>query len=345
MTLRRVWSVAIVMALVGCAGQPARIVPATSPVHSVIPNAPRVEPSPPTASATTPASESAAGNGASAASPTALPSEPAAAPPPPPPMAVLEAMGDAKPKPEARTRRGNPPIYTVLGQTYRLLPTAAGYRERGVASWYGPDFHAKTTSNGEPYDMYGMTAAHRTLPIPVYLRVTNLDNGRSVVVRVNDRGPFKHNRIIDLSYTAAMKLGMLQKGTALVEVEAVLPPGDDGKLPEITAELQAALPPVPRVPKLQALSAGGVLYAQVGAFGVEENALAMERRLREGGIDDVVVLKVRAAGRPLWRVRVGPITSVEQYDAIVDQLERAGIREVSLANAERPNPPGSEAAD
>ena len=156
---------------------------------------------------------------------------------------------------------------------------------------------------------------------------------------------FKHNRIVDLSYTAAMKLGMLQKGTALVEVEAVLAPGDDGKLPYLSPALQAALPTVPRVPKLQSLAAGGVLYAQVGAYGVEENAHAMERRLRASGIGEVVVLKVKAAGRPLWRVRVGPITSVEQYDAVVDQLERVGIREVNLANAEPVKRRGNDAAD
>ena len=232
---------------------------------------------------------------------------------------------------ETRTRRGNPPVYTVLGQTYQLLRSAAGYRERGVASWYGPDFHAKNTANGEAYDMYAMTAAHRTLPIPVFLKVTNLSNGKSVIVRVNDRGPFKHNRIIDLSYTAAMKLDMLRNGTALVEVEAVLPPGDDGLLPEMTPAMAASAPRAPSVPRLAALATGGLLYAQVGAFGVEANAFALRDRLTDGGVKNVLVVRVKRDGKPLWRVRIGPIASVDDYDAVVDQLERLGIREISLA--------------
>jgi rare lipoprotein A len=219
----------------------------------------------------------------------------------------------------------------VLGQTYQLLRSAAGYRERGVASWYGPDFHAKNTANGEAYDMYAMTAAHRTLPIPVYLKVTNLANGKSVTVRVNDRGPFKHNRIVDLSYTAAMKLDMLRKGTALVEVEAILPPGDDGLLPEMTPEMLARAPRAPSVPKLAALATGASLYAQVGAFGVEGNAFALRDRLTDGGVKNVLVVRVKRDGQSLWRVRIGPIGSVEDYDGVVDQLERLGIREISLA--------------
>lgn len=261
---------------------------------------------------------------------------PAGEAPPPPPREVLAAIGDAQPRVELRTRRGNPPVYNVLGQTYQLLRSAAGYRERGVASWYGPDFHAKSTANGEPYDMYAMTAAHRTLPIPVYLKVTNLANGKSVTVRVNDRGPFKHNRIIDLSYTAAMKLDMLRNGTALVEVEAVLPPGDDGLLPEMTPALAATAPRAPSVPKLAALATGGLLYAQVGAFGVEDNAFAMRDRLAEGGLKNVLVVRAQRDGKALWRVRIGPIASVDDYDAVVAQLERIGIRDISLARLAAP---------
>ena len=124
----------------------------------------------------------------------------------------------------SRARRyGNPPFYEVFGKRYYVLSSSVDYVERGVASWYGPGFHEVRTSTGEPYDMYGMTAAHKTLPLPAYVRVTNLQNGRSVVVRVNDRGPFVGNRIIDLSYTAAAKLDMLRNGTAMVEVRAVGP--------------------------------------------------------------------------------------------------------------------------
>jgi rare lipoprotein A len=148
-----------------------------------------------------------------------------AAPPPPiatpPPPAAPEVGADAIPKPEPKSRYGNPPFYDVFGKRYYVLSSSADYVERGVASWYGPGFHQVRTSSGELYDMYGMTAAHRTLPLPAYVRVTNLQNGRSVVVRVNDRGPFVGNRIIDLSYTAAARLDMLRDGTAMVEVRSI----------------------------------------------------------------------------------------------------------------------------
>jgi rare lipoprotein A len=125
---------------------------------------------------------------------------------------------------EARSDRGNPPFYDVLGKRYHVLPTSAGYRARGVASWYGPDFHGLATSSGEQYDMNAMTAAHTTLPLPTWVEVTNLENGRRVVVRVNDRGPFVDDRLIDLSYAAATQLDMVRNGTARVEVRAVAAP-------------------------------------------------------------------------------------------------------------------------
>jgi rare lipoprotein A len=246
----------------------------------------------------------------------------AAAVAPPPSLAALTAFSEPVPKIELRTRKGNPPEYSVLGQTYRLLPGVSGYKERGVASWYGPDFHAKSTSNGEAYDMYAMTAAHRTLPIPAYVRVTNLTNGRAIIVRVNDRGPFKHNRIIDLSYTAALKLDMLRQGTALVEVESVLAAGDDGVLPGLPVQLA----------KLDTgREASGSLFAQVGAFGVEPNALALRDHLLAAGVTGVLIVSVQRAGKPLWRVRIGPIGSVEQYDTLVTQLEHLGHSAVTLA--------------
>jgi rare lipoprotein A len=129
------------------------------------------------------------------------------------------AAGDEAP----RSKYGNPESYEVNGETYRVLATARGYRERGLASWYGEDFHGKRTSSGEPYNMHAMTAAHRTLPLPSYVRVTNLQNRREVIVRVNDRGPFHGDRIIDLSFAAATELGIVRDGTAEVEVMAVDP--------------------------------------------------------------------------------------------------------------------------
>src|SRR5262249_50632770 len=141
----------------------------------------------------------------------------------------INAVPDAVPKWEPRSKRGNPPFYTVLGKRYTVLDNAEGFVERGVASWYGPTFHGVSTSIGEQYDMYAMSAAHKTLPLPAYARVTNLRNGKSCVVRINDRGPFVANRIIDLSYTAAAKLDMLKEGTTLVEVKVVTP-ADNEKL-------------------------------------------------------------------------------------------------------------------
>ena len=135
----------------------------------------------------------------------------------------------AVPPPEApagvrpRPAQGNPPFYDVMGERYHVLDDSAGYAEQGVASWYGRDFHGKRTSSGEVYDMYALTAAHKTLPLPTDARVTNLTTGKSIVVRINDRGPFKSERIIDLSYVAAHKLGFIQTGQAQVEVEAIVP--------------------------------------------------------------------------------------------------------------------------
>ncbi len=133
----------------------------------------------------------------------------------------LDAIPDATPRSEPLSRYGNPQSYEEGGKRYWIIPNPKGYVERGLASWYGPDFQGKRTSSGETYDMYKMTAAHKTLPLPTYVKVTNLENGRSVVVKVNDRGPFKKGRIIDLSYVAAAKLGIVDNGTATVEIHVL----------------------------------------------------------------------------------------------------------------------------
>jgi rare lipoprotein A len=252
-----------------------------------------------------------------------LPSEPSVAPAPAPPAgsfrnrkpteAELAAIPDAVPRAEPRSLRGNPPFYTVLGKRYQVLPTAEGHRERGVASWYGPTFHEKDTSMGDPYDMYAMSAAHKTLPLPAYARVTNLANGRSVVVRINDRGPFVGNRIIDLSYTAAWKLDMIRAGTAFVDVEVLTP----GSLPEVAQSLQSrqTVPPAVTPP---------ALFVQAGAFGVEANAQRLVTRLREAGFANTLLLGP-AAGAPLHRVRIGPVARVDEFDRIVARLSALGI--------------------
>jgi len=242
--------------------------------------------------------------------PTAIP--PSGNVPAPPAAKDLDAIPDAVPRAEVRTLRGNPPFYEVLGQRYTVMASSAGYKERGVASWYGPNFHAKSTSLGDPYDMYAMSAAHKTLPLPAYVRVTNLSNNRSVVLRVNDRGPFVGNRIIDLSYTAAYKLDMLRAGTAFVEVEAIEP----GSLGSITAGV--APPPPPSLAKVQRL------FVQAGAFAVEDNAKRLAERLRGAGIPDVNTHQPSGSSR-LWRVRIGPVADVSSYDLLVQRLSALGV--------------------
>jgi rare lipoprotein A len=258
------------------------------------------------------------------------PPQPSAPDLPPPPVAATPpaaADTDAVPRSEPRSRKGNPPFYKVFGKRYYVLSSSAGYRERGVASWYGPGFHKVRTANGEFYDMYGMSAAHRTLPLPAWVRVTNLQNGSSAVVRVNDRGPFVGNRIIDLSYTAAAKLGMLRNGTAMVEIRAVEPPAS----PVVTAG--AAPPPAsPAGPSdASASSVSAPLFVQAGAFSDPENAERMVEKLRGGSYGKIVVRDDQIAGRRMYRVRIGPVRDVAEFDRVVAALGKAGIADAHLA--------------
>jgi rare lipoprotein A len=268
--------------------------------------------------------------------------------PPPKPGSVPDAV----PRIEPRARNGNPPFYDVFGKRYYVLSSSVGYWERGVASWYGPGFHKARTSTGEPYDMYGMTAAHKTLPLPAYVRVTNLQNGRSIVVRVNDRGPFVGNRIIDLSYSAAAKLDMLRNGTAMVDVrtiDASVPPpvitASSGAPAPATAPPGAALAavaPAAAAPNAAAAStaapgaaapagSGAALFVQAGAFSDPANAEHLAERLRGGNYGKVLVRDDQIAGRRMYRVRIGPVPSVAEFDRVVAALERAGVKDAHLA--------------
>lgn len=240
--------------------------------------------------------------------------------------------GDAVPRREARSKYGNGPVYEVFGQRYTVMPSSSGYQERGVASWYGKKFHGNLTSNRETYDMYGMTAAHKTLPLPTYVRVRNLSNNKSIVVRVNDRGPFVHNRIIDLSYSAAMKLDMIKDGTGLVEVTAINFDEPQGDRP---VRKTAPVAP-PAADREQAPSNNGPamasnqVYVQVGAFGDRANA---ERRLgvlSQAGIANGFIHEERSDNRVLYRVRIGPVADVVQYDVLVEELENVGISDPYL---------------
>jgi rare lipoprotein A len=216
----------------------------------------------------------------------------------------------------------------VLGKRYTVMPSSSGYKERGVASWYGKKFHGNLTSNRETYDMYGMTAAHKTLPLPTYVRVTNLSNKRSIVVRVNDRGPFVHNRIIDLSYSAALKLDMVGTGTSLVEVEAINfnEPAGDRPVRKVT-------PPEPRtakpVPAPAAIDEDRI-FVQVGAFGSRENAERRLSALHDANLLAAFVVEDTSVSPALYRVRIGPIKGIVQYDLVVEELENLDISDPYL---------------
>lgn len=241
--------------------------------------------------------------------------------------AVKGLPDDAVPRPEEKSRLGNGPNYEVFGKQYTVMSSAVGYKERGVASWYGEKFHGNRTSNWDIYDMYAMTAAHKTLPLPTYVRVRNLSNNREIVVRVNDRGPFVHNRIIDLSYSAAMKLDMITTGTSLVEVEAITfeaPSGDQPTRQVSTPEPQAvAAPPVRPEPGRS--SNPHHIYVQIGAFGSRDNADRRVSLLRSGGIGAAAVHQDDSVSPPLYRVRMGPVQGVDQYDLLVEELAKLGI--------------------
>ncbi len=240
---------------------------------------------------------------------------------------IPDLPGDAVPRREPRSKYGNGPVYEVLGRRYQVMASSDGYRERGVASWYGTKFHGNLTSSREPYNMYEMTAAHKTLPLPTYVRVTNLSNDKSVIVRVNDRGPFVHNRIIDLSYAAALKLDIVRNGTGLVEVTAISFDEPSGDRP-----VRKATPPAPpgeaivSVPSVvEPEPATHRIFVQVGAFGDRANAERRLGALSLAGIENAFIHEEQAPDRVLYRVRIGPVADVVQYDVLVEELENIGI--------------------
>lgn len=213
------------------------------------------------------------------------------------------------PEVETRTLAGNRSPYSVNGQRYTVMSSEAGYEATGRASWYGEKFHGHRTSNGEVFDMYQLSAAHRSLPIPSYLRVTNLDNQRSILVRVNDRGPFHSERIIDLSYAAAWKLGFSDQGTARVHLEAIVPGG--GPAENGTRQADAEEGP----------------YLQVGAFADRGSAERLRDRVQRMTGEAVFIRSVRGQGsaRTLHRVRVGPLSDAGQAARITDMMEAADL--------------------
>ena len=237
----------------------------------------------------------------------------------------LDAIPDATPRAEALHRGANRP-YTVFGKTYVPNVSSEPFRQQGVASWYGRKFHGNMTSIGETYDMYAMSAAHPTLPLPSYVRVTNPANMKSVVVRVNDRGPFHTDRIIDLSYTAAAKLDIARKGSAPVIVERVFAGGVRVTTAPSTPATTTAAPPAPPAPigistAAMVAEAGG-LYLQLAVFGSIENAEIFRARIsRELEWNREPILVVHKDN--LFRVRMGPYKSREEADAIAAQVKKS----------------------
>lgn len=201
--------------------------------------------------------------------------------------------------------------YTQFGERYCPMVSAEGFVETGVASWYGEAFHGRPTALGEPYNMYAMTAAHKTLPLPTRVRVTNLENGRRVELRVNDRGPFVKGRVIDLSYGAARELGVVRRGTARVRVEALEPGGSPGPV----------------------IAGGAYAYIQVGAFAFRENAVKLHQRLRQAGIAGVYV---RRKGNGVYAVWVGPLENDREAGRLEGRLAALGIARTARVSGNAP---------
>lgn len=229
---------------------------------------------------------------------------------------------DAIPVALPYSRGGNRSSYEVWGKRYAVMNTHLGYREEGTASWYGLKFHGHQTANGEVYDIYKMSAAHKSLPIPSFARVTNLDNGKQVIVRVNDRGPFHGDRLIDLSYAAASRLDMLAKGTGRVRVEAI-----DARMAIVPeAPVQSANSQIASVDT-------GSKFLQVAAFGNQTNALNTQLRLAQLLGTEVQVVEVDTGGGRLHRVLVGPVPSGLSLDGLINRIVGAGYSSPILVDS------------
>ena len=212
---------------------------------------------------------------------------------------------DAVPQAEPRARYGNHSPYEVFGKTYKVMDSSKGYHERGTASWYGSKFHGRRTSSGEPYDMHLPTAAHKYLPLPTYAEVTNLDNGKKVIVKINDRGPFKDDRMIDMSYGAALRLDMIRTGTARVDVRAI----------EVGGGSETAY-----TPTAKAVPSAGT-WLQAGAYKSESGALRQAARLEDAGLSPVAIH--RDGG--LFRVRMGPFEGDYEIEQVIERTVELGF--------------------
>ncbi|MEM5530763.1 septal ring lytic transglycosylase RlpA family protein [Gammaproteobacteria bacterium AS21] len=269
---------------------------------------------------------------------------------------------NAVPKVEPLSRGGNRSEYEVLGKNYKVLPASKGFKERGGASWYGKKFHGYLTANGEKYDMFAMTAAHKSLPLPTYLKVTNLANQKHVIVRVNDRGPFHKGRVVDLSYAAASKLGMLNHGTAQVEIEAIdpvqwsnsqsseqnkddksaitlsssklvvvdnlvaaKPIGNNGQAKKQLALAQQTTQATKNPNNLKQVdSYKGIHYVQVGVYSTGQAAHAVTKKIDQFELP-VLISEVSSTERKLFKVIVGPMQARSQTSSVINDLAELGF--------------------
>ncbi len=228
---------------------------------------------------------------------------------------------NASPKIEPRSAKGNPRSYVVNGKRYYVMKSGKNYHKKGIASWYGKKFHGRLTSSGEKYNMYAMTAAHKSLPLPSYVRVTNLKNRRSIIVKVNDRGPFHANRIIDLSYAAATKLNIIATGTGVVEVEVLEPKKYRQRK---SAYSKKPLKISPKINNIPAKNNAYIMYLQVGAFSSNTNALNLLNKLT-GKFSNVRINSDRSSKQAIYRVQIGPIYSVVEADKLALKVKNMGF--------------------
>jgi rare lipoprotein A len=217
-----------------------------------------------------------------------------------------------------RSKYGNPRSYVVFGKRYYVMDSASGFIQKGEASWYGPNFHGKRTSSGEPYNMHAMTAAHKTLPLPTYVRVKNLSNGKSVVVKVNDRGPFAHDRIIDLSFAAAKKLSIVGPGVAPVEIVA------------LESENSTRRPTVRVVPLTPPSPEPSDVFIQLGSFGSEDNARKLLNELHRNDEKPIKILPYSTDEGVFYRVRLGPLLDLSEADSVHRRLLKKGYNQARV---------------
>ena len=234
-----------------------------------------------------------------------------------------DEIPDAVPREEARSKYGNPESYEVFGKRYYVMESGDGFMQKGLASWYGSKFHGQRASSGETYNMYAMTAAHKTLPLPSYVEVRNLENGRKAIVKVNDRGPFHDGRIIDLSYAAATKLGVVATGTAPVEIR-VINVGDENN-----SNKNESVKNIVSVEE-EYIDENGKLYVQIAAFSSEESALKMIEDLRKKNFQSVRIHVDNNNGKLLYRVRIGPVPTDNLAEKVLAQLKEHNLNNAKI---------------